>query len=120
MLAVPDGVFMPAIRPGRNAPAASPIPSTRGRGRYLPVAAAFAVCLLVAGWGMSLPAITDTVYGFAIVAASANPRPSCCRRIPTSYDAGADVATLQLEDPNDGDGQSKWRIYRFNQPGPSG
>ncbi len=209
MLAVPDGDFIPAIRPGRNAPPASPIPSTRGGDRHLPVAAAFSVCLLVAGWGMSLPryapqeyalgaildpepdsvspkmaderriartfsteraiarhlddldlpessVITDTVYGFAIVAASRKPKtfvlpsdpdfvrilndPSnrgvlymlavpptgrgksdtLNRRYPTLYDTGADVATLELEAPNDGDGQPNWRIYRVNEPDPGG
>ncbi|MFN8032189.1 MAG: ABC transporter [Mycobacterium sp.] len=96
--------------------------------------------------------ITDTVYGFAIVAASRNPRtfvvpsdPDFVRllnnpsgngikyllavppsgrgvsdalnqRYPTLYDTGADVATLELEIPNDGDGQPNWRLYRVNEP----
>lgn len=41
------------------------------------------------------------------------------RRYPTLYDNGADVATLELEVPNDGEGQPNWRIYRVNEPGPS-
>jgi len=98
--------------------------------------------------------ITDTVYGFAIVAASRHPRtfvvpsdPDFVRllnnpaangvkyllavpptgrgvsdalnqRYPTLYDTGADVATLELEIPNDGDGQPNWRLYRVNEPVP--
>src|SRR5690606_18425465 len=93
-----------------------------------------------------------TVYGFAIVAASRNPRtfvvpsdPDFVRLLnnpsgngikyllpvpptgrgvsdalnqcyPTLYDTGADVATLELEIPNDGDEQPNWRLYRVNDP----
>ena len=96
--------------------------------------------------------ITDTVYGFAVVAASENPRvfvvpsdpdfvtllndPSAHgvkyllsvppsgrgasdalnQRYPTLYATGADVATLELEIPNDGDSQPDWRLYRVNEP----
>jgi hypothetical protein len=96
--------------------------------------------------------ITDTVYGFAIIAASRNPKtfvvPSdpdfttvlnapaengvryllavppvgrglsdaLNRRYPTLYETGADIATLQLEIPNDGDSQPTWRLYRVNAP----
>ena len=96
--------------------------------------------------------VTDTVYGFAIVAASRKPKmfvlpsdPDFVRilndpsnrgakyllavpptgrgtsdtlnkRYPTLYDTGADIATLELEVPNDGDGQPDWRIYRVNEP----
>ncbi|WP_328351655.1 ABC transporter [Mycobacterium sp. NBC_00419] len=98
--------------------------------------------------------ITDTVYGFAVVAASRHPRtfvvpsdPDFVRllnnpsgngikyllavpptgrgvsdalnqRYPTLYDTGADVATLELEIPNDGVGQPNWRLYRVNEPVP--
>jgi hypothetical protein len=31
------------------------------------------------------------------------------------YNTGADVATLELEIPNDGDGQPDWRLYRVNE-----
>lgn len=96
--------------------------------------------------------ITDTVYGFGILAASGRPRmfiipsdpdftellndpsgngikyllavPPIGRgtsdalnlRYPTLYDTGAEVATLELEIPNDGDGQPDWRLYRVNEP----
>ena len=30
----------------------------------------------------------------------------------------ADIATLELEIPNDGDSQPNWRLYRVNQPDP--
>jgi hypothetical protein len=45
---------------------------------------------------------------------------TCKRRYPTRYDNGADIATLELEVPNDGDGQPNWRIYRVNDPGATG
>jgi 4-amino-4-deoxy-L-arabinose transferase-like glycosyltransferase len=96
--------------------------------------------------------ITDTVYGFAVLAASGRPKtfvvpsdpdftsllndptengiryllaiPATGRgksdalnlRYPTLYDTGADVATLELEIPNDGDNQPTWRLYRVNEP----
>lgn len=96
--------------------------------------------------------ITDTVYGFAVVAASRRPRmfvvPSdpdftgilndpaahgvryllvvprsgrglsdaLNQRYPTLYETGADVATLELEIPNDGDSQPDWRLYRVDEP----
>jgi 4-amino-4-deoxy-L-arabinose transferase-like glycosyltransferase len=208
LLAVPDGTFVTPIRRGRNAPAASALPSTRTPGRYRAVAAAFAACVLVAGWGMTLPRyapqeyaleevidphpedvsaktadeeriartfsterqlahylddlglpdgsiLGDTVYGFAVVAASRRPKmfvlpsdPDFVRilndpagfgaeyllavpptgrgksdilnkRYPTLYADGADIATLELEIPNDGDGQPNWRLYRVNEPVPN-
>jgi 4-amino-4-deoxy-L-arabinose transferase-like glycosyltransferase len=100
--------------------------------------------------------ITDTVYGFGIIAASARPRvfvipsdpdftellndpsengvryllsvPRTGRgtsdalnlRYPTLYDTGAEVATLELEIPNDGDGQPDWRLYRVEDLSESG
>jgi len=100
--------------------------------------------------------LTDTVYGFAIVAASDRPRtfivpsdpdftallndpvaggieymlavPPTGRgasdalnlRYPTLYETGADIATLELEIPNDGDSQPTWRLYRVNKPVPAG
>jgi hypothetical protein len=100
--------------------------------------------------------VTDTVYGFAIIAASRHPKtfvvpsdpdftellnsptengikyllvvPPTGRgksdalnmRYPTLYDTGAEIATLELEIPNDGDSQPTWRLYRVNEPVVSG
>ncbi|CDQ46854.1 ABC transporter [Mycolicibacterium neoaurum] len=96
--------------------------------------------------------ITDTVYGFGVLAATDRPKvfvipsdpdftellndpvangikyllavPPIGRgasdalnlRYPTLYDTGAEVAALELEIPNDGDGQPDWRLYRVNEP----
>ena len=96
--------------------------------------------------------ITDTVYGFAVLAASQRPKtfvvpsdpdftallnapaegginylltvPPTGRgtsdalniRYPTLYQTGAEIATLELEIPNDGDSQPNWRMYRVNEP----
>jgi len=96
--------------------------------------------------------VTDTVYGFAIIAASRHPKtfvipsdpdfvrllndPSAAgveyllvvpptgrgvsdavnQRYPTLYNTGADIATLELEMPNDGENQPNWRLYRVNEP----
>ncbi|MGW0161114.1 ArnT family glycosyltransferase [Mycobacterium sp. NPDC003323] len=96
--------------------------------------------------------ITDTVYGFGVLAAAERPKmfvipsdpdftellndptangieyllavPPIGRgtsdalnlRYPTLYETGAEVATLALEIPNDGDGQPDWRLYRVNEP----
>jgi hypothetical protein len=104
--------------------------------------------------GLDLPdssVITDTVYGFAIVAASDRPKtfvvpsdpdftallndpagggveyllavPPSGRglsdalnvRYPTLYETGAEIATLELEIPNNGDSQPTWRLYRVNE-----
>jgi hypothetical protein len=98
--------------------------------------------------------ITDTVYGFAILAASQRPKtfvvpsdpdfttllnaptdngiqyllavPPAGRgksdalniRYPTLYETGADIATLEMEVPNNGDSQPNWRLYRVNEPAP--
>ena len=208
MLAVPDGVFAPATRRGRYAPAQPDSASESPRCRslvYLAVAALFAVAVPVTAWGMGQPkyapqeyalgavlapdpddvsvrkatehgiaasfsterqiaryleklnlpessVITDTVFGFAVTAASNQPKtfivpsdpdfvtllndpenngveyllavPPTGRgisdalnvRYPTLYDNGADIATLELEIPNDGDSQPTWRLYRVNEP----
>lgn len=39
-------------------------------------------------------------------------------RYPTLYETGADIATLELEIPNDGDSQPDWRLYRVNELDP--
>ncbi|MDV3127579.1 ABC transporter [Mycobacterium sp. 21AC1] len=206
MLAVPEGTFAPAKRPGKWAPAPATVPVVRGfRGQYAAVAVVFALCLPTTIWAMRSPdyapqeyalgavfhpdpynpsqrkaderriaatfsterklaaylddmnlpessVITDTVYGFAIVGASAKPKtfvvpsdpdfvrllndpenngvkyllavPNSGRgvsdalnlRYPTLYESGGDVATLELEIPNDGDSQPVWRLYRVNEP----
>lgn len=36
------------------------------------------------------------------------------RRFPTLYETGGDVATLELEIPNDGQDQPVWRLYRVS------
>jgi hypothetical protein len=100
--------------------------------------------------------LTDTVYGFAVLAAAEQPTlyvipsdpdftaklndpvgsdityllsvPPTGRgasdalnlRYPTLYDTGADIATLELEIPNNGDGQPNWRLYRVNSTVPAG
>ena len=206
MLAVPDGELVQPTRRGRHAPAQTAGLSTRpARFAYVAVAVVFAICVPVAGWGMSQPhyapqefalgavlhpdpddvsqrmavehriaanfstereiarylddldlpegsVITDTVYGFAVVVASRKPKtfvlpsdsdfvkllndpsafgikylltvPNTGRgvsdalnlRYPTLYETGAEVATLELEIPNDGDNQPDWRLYRVNEP----
>ena len=207
MLAVPDGVSIPATRRGRYAPA-QPDPGQEPHRRslvYPVVAALFAVAVPVTAWAMGQPryapqeyalgavlapdpddvsvrkatehaiaasfgterqiaryleglnlpessVITDTVYGFAVTAASSQPEtfvvpsdsdfvallndpenngveyllavPPTGRgisdalnvRYPTLYETGADIATLELEIPNDGDSQPTWRLYRVNEP----
>ncbi|MGZ6780931.1 MAG: ABC transporter, partial [Mycobacterium sp.] len=37
-------------------------------------------------------------------------------RYPTLFDTGADIASLALEIPNDGDSQPTWRLYRVDEP----
>ncbi|MGV1006251.1 MAG: ArnT family glycosyltransferase [Candidatus Nanopelagicales bacterium] len=205
LLAVPDGVFVTSVRPGRHAPVPSADRSTSTRGGYVAAAGAFAVCLVAGGWGMTQPkyapqeyaleavidpepdsvspktiaedrivrtfstermiarylddmnlpdgsVITDSVYGFAVIAPSRRPKvfvvpsdPDFVRilsdpavygvkyllavppngrgksdalnlRYPTLYETGAEIATLALEIPNDGEGQPNWRLYRVNEP----
>ena len=123
------------------------------------IAASFSTERKIADYldGLHLPegsVITDTVYGFAILAASSKPEtfvipsdfnftsllndPSASGiryllavpptgrgvsdalnlRYPTLYETGADIATLELEIPNDGDSQPDWRLYRVNEPPP--
>ena len=99
--------------------------------------------------------ITDTMYGFAVVAASHNPKiyvvpsdrdfvrllnapsagsvryllavPNTGRgaadavnmRYPTLYETGSEVATLELEIPNQAENQPTYRLYRVNEPLPA-
>lgn len=213
LLAVPDGVILPAKRPGRNAPPAlvDPAESFRGspsRFGYAAAVCVFAISLPVTAWGMSKPqyapqefalgailapqpdnlteqkarerriaatfstereiadyldglglpdssVLTDTVYGFAVIAAAQQPKmfvipsdpdftaklndpvgsdityllavPATARgaadalnlRYPTLYETGADIATLELEIPNSGEGQPNWRLYRVNEAPPA-
>lgn len=39
-------------------------------------------------------------------------------RYPTLYETGSDVATLELEIPNQGQNQPNWRLYRVNEAVP--
>jgi hypothetical protein len=121
------------------------------------IAASFSTERKIAAYldGLDLPessVIVDTVYGFAVVAASTKPKtfvvpsdpdftgllndpartgveyllavPPQGRgvadalnvRYPTIFETGADIATLELEIPNDGDSQPTWRLYRVNEP----
>ncbi|MBJ7463674.1 MAG: hypothetical protein JHD38_08565, partial [Mycolicibacterium sp.] len=41
-------------------------------------------------------------------------------RYPTLYETGAEIASLELEIPNDGDGQPDWRLYRIAELSESG
>jgi hypothetical protein len=40
-------------------------------------------------------------------------------RYPTLYETGAEIATLELEIPNNGDSQPTWRLYRVNEAVPA-
>ena len=40
-------------------------------------------------------------------------------RYPTLYETGAEIATLELEIPNNGDSQPTWRLYRVNEVVPA-
>lgn len=121
------------------------------------IAASFATERKISDYleGLGLPdssVITDTVHGFAILAATDRPKifvipsdpdftallndPSLGGikyllavpregrgvsdalnlRYPTLYETGAEIATLELEIPNDGDSLPDWRLYRVNEP----
>ena len=153
----PADVRAAGVRAGCGA--ARPIPTTSAARKAVErrIAATFSTEREIADYldGLDLPessVITDTVYGFAVVAASKKPRtfvvpsdPDFVRllndpaehgieyllavpptgrgvsdalnqRYPTLYETGADIATLELEIPNDGDSQPNWRLYRVNEP----
>lgn len=58
------------------------------------------------------------------LAAAVVPRTGRCtsdaltKRYPTLYDTGADIATMELQIPNDVDDQPDWLLYRVNEPSP--
>lgn len=155
------GMSMPKYAPQEYALGAvlSPDPDnvTARKSQERRIAASFSTERKIANYleSMDLPessVITDTVYGFAVLAASREPKtfvipsdpdftallnepsvggikyllaiPPKGRgvsdalnlRYPTLYDTGADIATLELEVPNDGDNQPNWRLYRVKKP----
>ena len=155
------GMGMPRYAPQEYALGAvlSPDPDnvTERKAREHRIAATFSTEREIAEYldKLDLPeasVITDTVYGFAVLAASEEPRtfvipsdedfterlndpvaggiryllavPNEGRgvsdalnlRYPTLYDTGADIGTLELEIPNDGDSQPDWRLYRVTAP----
>jgi len=205
---VPNGVLRTPTRRGNYAAAEQNPPARPGRWAYVLPALLLAVCVPVAGIGMTSPRfapqeyglvalfaspdatgqvnlderrqaatfstereiaayldrmdlpdssiLADPVYAFSIIVASRHPRmfvvpsdpdfvavlndptashirymlavPNKGRgtsdalnlRYPTLYETGGDVATLELEVPNDGKDQPVWRLYRVNDPVPSG
>ncbi|MGE2689504.1 ArnT family glycosyltransferase [Mycolicibacterium pulveris] len=72
MLAVPDGVLVPAKRRGKFAPVRRPAEQA-GRRRpwiaYAPVAATFAVAIPVTAWGMGQPEFAPQEYALGAVLA---------------------------------------------------
>jgi hypothetical protein len=64
------------------------------------------------------PSVRGAKYLLAVPPTGRGRSDTLNKRYPTLYDNGADVATLELEIPNDGDGQPDWRLYRVNEPGP--
>jgi len=201
---VPNGTLRTPTRRGNYAAAESQPPARARRWAYVLPALLLAVCVPVAGFGMTsqrfapqeyglgalfaspdatgqrnlderkqaatfsterevaayldrmgLPdssILADPVYAFSIIVASRHPRmfvvpsdpdfvailndptvnhirymlavPNKGRgtsdalnlRYPTLYETGGDVATLELEAPNDGKDQPVWRLYRVNDP----
>ena len=97
MLAVPDGVFSTPKRRGRYAPEPTGLPNTRqAPWSYLVVTALFAVCLPVAGWGMSLPKFAPQEYALRSVLwpdpNSVDPRRAVERRIAASFSTEREIA----------------------------
>jgi peptidoglycan hydrolase-like protein with peptidoglycan-binding domain len=58
------------------------------------------------------PAANGVRYILAVPNSGRGAADAVNRRYPTLYDTGADVATLELEFPNNGLGQPTWRLYR--------
>jgi 4-amino-4-deoxy-L-arabinose transferase-like glycosyltransferase len=61
------------------------------------------------------PARNGIKYLLAVPPAGRGKVDALNRRYPTLYDTGADIATLELEIPNDGENQPNWRLYRVNK-----
>jgi 4-amino-4-deoxy-L-arabinose transferase-like glycosyltransferase len=206
LMCVPDGALRPATRPGRYAlPEQSAAREPARRWVYALPALLLAICVPVAGFGMTQPKyaaqeyglgavlnpapedvsarkaiehqlaaqfsterdiahyldllnlpdssiLADPVYAFSIIVASKRPRtfvvpsdpdfvrvlsdpsshnirymlavPNSGRgasdainlRYPTLYETGAEIATLDLEVPNNGKDQPVWRLYKVKEP----
>ena len=104
MLAVPDGVFATPKRLGRYAPVPVGVPATRPtRSAYAVVALAFAVCVPVAGFGMSLPKYAPQEYALGAVLNpdpdSVDPRKAIERTIVATFSTEREIAGY-LDDLN--------------------
>ncbi|ORB28704.1 ABC transporter [Mycolicibacterium parafortuitum] len=96
LLVVPDGVLRTPTRRGRHAPDIPPpeaVPSYRAG---LVAAVLFAVCLPVAGWGMSLPAYAPQEFALAAVLRpdpdDTSPRKEEQRRIAATFATERELA----------------------------
>ena len=58
------------------------------------------------------PAANNVQYLLAVPNTGRGESDALNIRYPTLYETGADIATLALEVPNDGENQPEWRIYR--------
>ncbi|WP_020108706.1 glycosyltransferase family 39 protein [Nocardia sp. 348MFTsu5.1] len=58
------------------------------------------------------PAANNVQYLLAVPNSGRGESDALNIRYPTLYETGADIATLALEVPNDGENQPEWRIYR--------
>jgi len=65
------------------------------------------------------PAASNVEYMLAVPPTGRCTSDALNQRYPTLYETGADVATLALEVPNNGDSQPTWRVYRVNEPVPA-
>ncbi len=69
-----------------------------------------------AAWPLNDPSLYGVRYLLAVPRTGRGLSDALNQRYPTLYETGADVATLELEIPNDGDSQPDWRLYRVNEP----